>query len=335
MLGNQLSHYRIVEQIGAGGMGIVYRAHDEQLDRDVAIKVLPPGSLTDETAHKRFRKEALSLGRLNHPNIATVHEFGSDGGTDFLVTEYIPGITLDAKLARGPLSPGEVTKLGLQLAAGLEAAHQQGIVHRDLKPGNLRLTTDGRLKILDFGLSQFMPHASSLGMTATLTQSQETTGTLPYMAPELLSGEIADARTDLWAAGAVLYEMSTGKRPFPQTVPGLLINAILNQSPEPPDRVNSAVPANLNAVILKSLERDRARRYQTASELARDLENLQSAVTLSLPIRRTKSSARILGIGALVVLLLGGGFFAYRHKKTSGLSGPRRRSVAVLGFKNL
>lgn len=335
MLGNQLSHYRIVEQIGAGGMGIVYRAHDEQLDRDVAIKVLPPGSLTDETAHKRFRKEALSLARLNHPNIATVHEFGSDGGTDFLVTEYIPGITLDAKLARGPLPPGEVTKLGLQLAAGLEAAHQQGIVHRDLKPGNLRLTTDGRLKILDFGLSQLMPHASSLGMTATLTQSQETTGTLPYMAPELLSGEIADARTDLWAAGAVLYEMSTGKRPFPQTVPGLLISAILNQSPEPPDRVNTAVPANLNAVILKSLERDRARRYQTASELARDLENLQSAVTVSLPIRQKKPSARIFGIGVLVVLLLSGGFFAYRHRKSSGVAGPRRRSVAVLGFKNL
>lgn len=335
MLGNQLSHYRIVEQIGAGGMGIVYRAHDEQLDRDVAIKVLPPGSLTDETAHKRFRKEALSLARLNHPNIATVHEFGSDGGTDFLVTEYIPGITLDAKLARGPLAPAEVTRLGLQLAAGLEAAHQQGVVHRDLKPGNLRLTTDGRLKILDFGLSQFMPHASSLGMTATLTQSQETTGTLPYMAPELLSGEIADARTDLWAAGAVLYEMATGKRPFPQAIPGLLISAILNQLPEPPDRVNTAVPANLNAVILKALERDRARRYQTASELARDLENLQSAVTVPLPIRRTKSSARIFGIGVLVVLLLTGGFFAYRRKKSSGVAGPRRRSVAVLGFKNL
>ncbi len=336
MLGNLLSHYRIVEQIGAGGMGIVYRAHDEQLDRDVAIKVLPPGSLTDEAARKRFRKEALSLARLNHPNIATAHEFGTEGGVDFLVTEYIPGITLDVKLARGPLLPGEVTKLGLQLAAGLEAAHQQSIVHRDLKPGNLRLTTDGRLKILDFGLSQFMPHAGSLGMTATLTQSQETSGTLPYMAPELLSGEMADARTDLWAAGAVLYEMSTGKRPFPQTVPGLLINAILNQSPEPPDKVNPAVPANLNVVILKSLERDRARRYQTASELARDLENLQSAVTVSLPIRQTKSSARIFGIGVLVVVLLSGGFFAYRHRKSSGVAGgPRRRSVAVLGFKNL
>jgi serine/threonine protein kinase len=139
MIGQRLSHYRIVEQIGAGGMGIVYRAHDEELDRDVAIKVLPPGSLADETARKRFRKEALSLARLNHPNIATVHEFGSQDGIDVLVTEYIAGTTLDAKLAAGAISAAEVFRLGLQLAQGLSAAHQQGIVHRDLKPGNPRL----------------------------------------------------------------------------------------------------------------------------------------------------------------------------------------------------
>jgi len=156
----QLSHYRLIERIGAGGMGIVYRAHDEQLDRDVAIKVLPRGSLTDEVARKRFRKEALALARLNHPNVATVHEFGSDDGVDFLVTEYIAGMTMDAKLAAGALPPSEVFRLGLQLAQGLSAAHQQGIVHRDLKPGNLRLTTDGRLKILDFGLAQLIPQAT-------------------------------------------------------------------------------------------------------------------------------------------------------------------------------
>ena len=169
MIGQTLSHYRIVEKIGVGGMGIVYRAHDEQLDRDVAIKVLPRGSLANETARKRFRTEALSLGRLNHPNIATVHEFGTQDGVDFLVTEYIAGLTLDAKLAAGPLPPADVFRLGLQLAQGLAAAHQQGIVHRDLKPGNLRLTTDGRLKILDFGLAQFMPQASEHGLTVTLT----------------------------------------------------------------------------------------------------------------------------------------------------------------------
>ena len=215
MIGQRLSHYRVVERIGAGGMGVVYLAHDEQLDRDVAIKVLPTRSSTDEAAHKQFRKEALSLARLNHPNIATVHEFGSQDGVDFLVTEYIAGMTLDVKLASGPLAPDEVVRLGAQLAAGLAAAHQQGIVHRDLKPSNLRLTTDGRLKILDFGLARLLPRASELGLTATMTGQQETSGTLPYMAPEQLSGEVADARTDIWSAGAVLYEMSTGKRAGP------------------------------------------------------------------------------------------------------------------------
>src|SRR5580704_8305345 len=182
MLNQTLSHYRVLERIGAGGMGVVYRAHDEQLDRDVAVKVLSSGLLADDAARKRFRKEALSLARLNHPNIATVHEFGTQDGTDFLVTEYIPGTTLDSKLARGALSTKEVIDLGGQLMHGLTAAHEQGIVHRDLKLGNLRLTADGRLKILDFGLAQLTPQASEQGLTVTLTKSQELTGTLPYMA---------------------------------------------------------------------------------------------------------------------------------------------------------
>jgi serine/threonine protein kinase len=214
LVGHTLGHYRIVEQIGAGGMGVVYRARDEQLERDVAVKVLPPSTLLDESSRKRFRKEALALARLNHPNVATVHEFGSQDTTDFLVSEYIPGVTLDTKLAIGALAEKEVVDLGIQLAQGLNAAHEQGIVHRDLKPANLRLTPDGRLKILDFGLAQLMPHPSDLGATATLTQSQEVSGTLPYMAPEQLRGAVADARTDIWAAGAVLYEMATARRPF-------------------------------------------------------------------------------------------------------------------------
>ena len=168
MIGQRLSHYRIVERIGAGGMGVVYRAHDEQLDRDVAIKVLPSGSLADESAHKQFRKEALSLARLNHPNIATVHEFGSQEAS----TSWSPNTSRASRWMRSSradaLPPAEVVRLGVQLAAGLAAAHQQGVVHRDLKPGNLRLTTDGRLKILDFGLAQLMPHASELGLTVTL-----------------------------------------------------------------------------------------------------------------------------------------------------------------------
>ena len=343
MIGQRLSHYRIVEQIGAGGMGVVYRAHDEQLDRDVAIKVLRPGSLVDESARKRFRKEALSLARLNHPNIATVHEFSSQDGVDFLVIEYIAGVTLDAKLGRGPLPATEVSRLGVQLAAGLAAAHEQGVVHRDLKPGNLRLTTDGRLKILDFGLAQFTPQASDLGVTMTMTQSQEASGTVPYMSPEQLSGEVADARSDIWAAGAVLFEMATGKRPFRQTVPALLINAILNSTAEAPSIINPEIPATLDHVILKALERDRARRYQSAGELGVDLERHAT-------INRTSKTARgpnrrntfvLAGTAAVVLVLAIVGFlFIYpQHKRLANSpSTPtvnRRRSVAVLGFKNL
>ena len=341
MIGQRLSHYRIVEQIGAGGMGVVYRAHDEQLERDVAIKVLPPGSLEDEAAHKRFRKEALSLARLNHPNIATVHEFGSQDGIDFLVTEYIEGTTLDVKLLSGPLSPAEAIRLGIQLAEGLAAAHQQGIVHRDLKPGNLRLTTNGRLKILDFGLAQIMPHPSAHGMTVTATQSQETSGTLPYMSPEQLSGEMADARSDIWGAGAVLYEMSTGKRPFPQGVPALLINAILNQTPEPPSKLNAAVPVALNEVILKALARDRSMRYQTAEEFGADLQRPLAATSAAIPVPAGSGRRSwVFSLVAILIVLAAATYFVVRrHERMSPAVSRsdvnRRRSIAVLGFKNL
>src|SRR2546426_4088480 len=222
LVGQVLGHYRIIEQIGAGGMGIVYRAHDEQLDRDVALKVLFAGMLADESARKRFRKEALALAKLNHPNIETVFEFGNQDDVDFLVTEYIPGITLDAKLAGGSLAETEVVRLGTQLAEGLAAAHEQGVIHRDLKPGNLRLTPDGRLKILDFGLAQLVQPPGEIDLTVSLTQAQEMRGTLPYMAPEQLRGERCDAPSDIWAVGAVLYEMASGRRPFPQPQPAEL-----------------------------------------------------------------------------------------------------------------
>src|SRR5512135_3153353 len=183
MIGKTLGHYQITEKLGEGGMGVVYRAHDEQLDRDVAIKVLPTGTLSRESARQRLRKEARSLARLNHPNVAIVHEFGSDGGVDFLVTEYIPGITLDTKLAGGALPESEVARLGVQLAEGLEAAHQQGVIHRDLKPGNLRLTPSGWLKILDFRIAQLTQPDRPPDLTVSLTNPQEIAGTLPYMAP--------------------------------------------------------------------------------------------------------------------------------------------------------
>jgi serine/threonine protein kinase len=226
-IGQILGHYRIVEQIGAGGMGVVYRAHDEQLDRDVALKMLPVGALADEATRTRFRKEALALAKLDHPNVATIHEFGSQNGVDFLVTAYVPGITLDTKIDSGAMPEAEVISLGIQLAAGLAAAHEQGVIHRDLKPGNLRLTPDGRLKILDFGLARLIEPEGDDTLTATLTKSQGVTGTLPYMAPEQLRGQKADFRTDIWAAGAVLYEIATGERPFKErTAPALAADII-------------------------------------------------------------------------------------------------------------
>jgi serine/threonine protein kinase/tetratricopeptide (TPR) repeat protein len=348
MLNQTLSHYRIVEQIGAGGMGVVYRARDEQLERDVAIKVLPPGALADDLARKRFRKEALSLARLNHPNIATVHEFGSQGDVDFLVIEFIPGLTLDAKLARGPLSTKEVIDLGLQLMQGLAAAHEQGLVHRDLKPANLRITPDGRLKILDFGLAQLTPHASEQGQTVTLTKSQDVTGTLPYMAPEQLRGEVTDARSDIWSAGAVLYEIACGKRPFVQGNQPLLINAILNQSPDPPRKTDgAAISPGLQQIIFKALDKDPGHRYQSARELGVDLERLSIGSSpvvvpefVDQPSAHSLPSKRYLlagGIALLLALAIAGYFLIHRKNPPASIAPARnhRRSVAVLGFKNL
>jgi serine/threonine protein kinase/tetratricopeptide (TPR) repeat protein len=311
MVGQTLSHYRILEQIGAGGMGVVYRASDERLERDVAIKVLPVGTLADESARQRFRKEALTLSKLNHPNVATVHDFDSQGGVDFLVTEYISGITLDAKVAAGALPEQEVIRLGMQLSEGLKAAHQQNIVHRDLKPANLRLTPDGRLKILDFGLAQLMPHASDLGITATWTQSHEVTGTLPYMAPEQLRGGVADARSDIWAAGAVLYEMATAHRPFEEKFASALAADIIHKAPPAPRSVKSGLSSKLETVILKCLEKEPVNRYQSALELQEDLERLGSGVT---PLVARRRPWRVIVTTAIVIAGLCVGTFFYSRR---------------------
>lgn len=342
----KLSHYRLIEQIGAGGMGVVYLAHDEHLQRDVGLKVLPPGSLADETARKRFRKEALSLAKLNHPNIATVHEFGTDSNTDFLVTEYIAGTTLDKKLMDGAMPFEEVYRLGVQLGQGLAAAHEQGVVHRDLKPANLRLTPDGRLKILDFGLAQLMPQASDLtsaALTATSatplssTHSTEVSGTVPYMAPEQLRGERPDPRNDVWSAGAVLYEMATGKRAFAQTNPSVLIDAIFHQTPPSPSSINRAIPAELDKIILRALAKDPAQRYQKAQDLTADLVQQSSTAATAPAQPRHWKRWLALGIGAGLVVAAIAYFLLQPNKPviTIAPSAPHRRAVAVLGFKNL
>jgi serine/threonine protein kinase/tetratricopeptide (TPR) repeat protein len=339
MIGKTLSHYQVKEQIGAGGMGVVYLAHDQKLERDVALKVLPAGLLADESARKRFRKEALALAKLNHPNISTVHDFATDDGTDFLVIEFIPGVTLLDKLNHTSLPMKDVIRLGIQLAQGLSAAHEQGIVHRDLKPANLRLTPDGRLKILDFGLAQLICQSGDHGLTATLTHSQEVTGTLPYMSPEQLRGEPADIRSDIWAAGAVLYEMATARRPFPEANSAMLINAILNHDPEPPSKVNRLVSPGLENVILKCLDKDPTRRYQNVRELGVDLERLTSGAS-ALVQPRQKTRRWILPVAAVAVLALASSGYYFFHRTDAKAPAVQtavkpRRSIAVLGFKNL
>jgi len=332
-IGQALGHYRIVEHIGAGGMGVVFRAHDEQLDRDVAIKVLPPGTLADDAARKRFRKEALALARLNHPNIATVHEFGNHNGTDFLVTEHIAGMNLDQKLVGGALSQKEVVTLGIQLAQGLGAAHEQGIVHRDLKPGNLRLTTDGRLKILDFGLAKLRRAVTETATTTeNLSDTQTLAGTLPYMAPEQLLGLEIDARTDIHAAGSVLYEMATGQRPFPQMNKLQLIEAILHEAPTPPSALHR-VSQELETVILKALDKDPGQRYQSARELLVDMERLLSPVAV-IPARRHRRMTWRIVLVAVLGILLTAGVLGIRHWSRHPAALSSRDSVLVGDFDN-
>jgi len=310
-------------------MGVVYRARDLQLERDVAVKVLPAGTLSDEAARARFRQEALSLARLNHPNIATVFQFSSENGIDFLVTEYIPGATLEEKLHSGPLPQTDVVSLGTQLSQGLACAHQEGVVHRDLKPANLRVTPDGRLKILDFGLAQLVERRSDLAATASITQSQEVTGTLPYMAPEQLRGEPTDERSDIWAAGAVLYEMATGQRPFPEKQSARLIDAILNKAPQPPSALNARLSGGLARVILKALEKDPEQRYGSARELGADLERLSIGVA-PLAERRRWRAVLLMVAGALLAAAVIGGLVwrTQAHKLTE------KDTVVLADFAN-
>ena len=271
LVGQKLGHYRFLERVGAGGMGEVYRAHDEHLDRVVAVKVLSAGTLADEAARRQFHREALACSRLAHPSIATVFDFDTQDGSDFLVTEYVGGQTLHEMIASGPLREEDVLHLGRQLAEGLSTAHEHGIVHRDIKPGNLRLTSDGRLKILDFGLARPMKVISSDTPTDPSSSSDVAiAGTLAYMAPEQLRGQAADPRSDIYSAGVVLYEMLTGRLPFPETVAPALIDAILHQPPSPPNLRRPGISARLEQIVLKCLEKDPEVRYQTCVELLAD-----------------------------------------------------------------
>ena len=321
MIGQTLGHYQILEKIGAGGMGEVYRAQDLHLRRDVAIKVLPAGVLADDHARKRFRKEAEALSKLNHPNIQTVHDFSTEDGIDFLVTEYVPGVTLSERLVAKGLPLKEVLSFGQQMAEGLAAAHEQGIVHRDVKPSNLRITPDGRLKILDFGVAKL---GCDTLATQTLTETQCIVGTPLYMAPEQMLGESADVRSDIYSAGLVLRTMVTGKAPGPRV---------------PFDFAGT--PPRLQQVIEKCLEREPENRYQSARELVVDLRQLVMPPTAPKVSRRRKARVMAAAVGVVLAtaVLIGmnvGGVQQRLSRRFQVVANPRHiESLAVLPLRNL
>jgi len=332
--GQKLGHFRVVEKLGEGGMGVVYRARDEHLDRDVALKILHTETLSNEAARKRFYKEARALSKLNHPNVQTCHDFDTEQGVDFLVTELVPGNSLDESLATGPLGEKEVVRLGVQLAEGLEAAHAQSIVHRDLKPANLRITPEGRLKILDFGLAKLERPVGDVTATQSMTQTQTIVGTLPYMSPEQLRSEPIDARTDIYATGAVLYEMATGQRPFRETQGTLLIDAILHKAPPSPSAVNPRVAPELQSIILKALDKDPEHRYQSTRELRVDLERLGISEVIPAPVVQKPTRRRWVPLVLTPIMVA---IAVYLFFFTDLFVGQVQAldSVAVLPFANL
>jgi len=354
MIGKTVSHYRIIDTLGKGGMGIVYKAEDTRLGRTVAVKFMPDSLALDRIALDRFQREAKAASALNHPNICTLYDVGETDGHPFMVMEHMEGETLKDRISRAPLSIEETVDFAVQIADGLDGAHAAGIVHRDVKPANIFLTTRGQAKIMDFGLAKLSRLSQQISDTSQavteaidtmVTNPGSTVGTVAYMSPEQARGQDIDARTDLFSFGVVLYEMATGQQPFLGSTMALMFVSILERDPEAPSKKRPDLPPELERIILKALEKDRTLRYQSAAELRTDLKRLRrdtdssrrlSASMMGASTAGQKSPAQTLKrhkrvtIAALVAAVLAIGAAAY-----FALRQPALDSIAVLPFANV